>query len=482
VTWRRPLGVRAHLLAAMVALALTSVAATALLINRTVDIELARFAERDLQLAADDAAVTAAAARREAGGWTQRSVRALRTVARSRGDTIALVGVDGRPVDGSPSVARSQAARAAVIVHGRLVGTVIATPTAHAGTAGAAERMDRQLQGRMDELLLEAGVVAGVLGLLLAFIVALRMARPLERLTDVARQMEEGHIETRAQGSGGGREMTRLAHTMDRLAAALRRQDELRRATAADVTHELRGALVGLVARIETLQDGLAEDPKAVLARMEGDVRRVRRLVGDVDLLVEAQRPSLLMDKRPIDLGELVLAAVERFGDHCRARCIELTTAVTPVSVRGDPARLAQALDNLLSNAMRYTDPGGRVAIRVAGRGDEAAIEVADSGIGIAPEHLAHVFDRFWRAGTAKERAPDGSGVGLAVVSEIVVGHGGRVDVASRPSRGSTFTVVLPVSTPAPAAAVALPGHAGVEAPRAPARAADGSGSFARIT
>jgi two-component system sensor histidine kinase BaeS len=463
----------------MMALALASVAATALLINRTVDVELARLAEGDLQLAADDAARTAAAVRREAGGWSQRSVRALRTVARSRGDTIALVGVDGRPVPGSSSVVPSQGRRAPVIVDGRLVGTVIATPAGHARTAGPAERMDRQLQGRMDGLLLEAGVAAGVLALLLAFVVALRVARPLERLTDVARQMEEGHIETRAQGSGGGREMTRLAHTMDRLAAALRRQDDLRRATAADVTHELRNALVGLVARIEVLQDGNAGEPKAVLERMEGDVRRVRRLVGDVDLLVEAQQPALLMDKREIHLGELVRSAVERFQDQCRARCIELTTVVAPVSVHGDPARMAQVLDNLLSNAIRYTDAGGRVAIRVAGHGDDVAIEVADSGIGIAAEHVAHVFERFWRAGQAKERAPDGSGVGLAVVSEIVVAHGGHVEVASRPSRGSTFTVLLPVCAPARAAALAPPGHARPGPVDVPARAAGRSGTFA---
>lgn len=299
------------------------------------------------------------------------------------------------------------------------------------------------------------------------------MARPLERLTRVAGRMEAGDIEARAAGSGGGREVTALAQTMDRLAAALRRQDELRRATAADVTHELRNALVGVVARIETLQDGVAGDERAVLERMERDARRVHHLVDDIGLLVAAQRPSLLVDTRDVDLSDVVGAAVERHEDSFRARSIALSAAVAPVSVPGDAGRLGQVLDNLLSNAARYTNPGGTVHVRLVRRGDRAAIEVADSGIGIAPEHLARVFDRFFRARAAAERVPEGSGVGLAIVSEIVAAHGGRIDVDSRPGEGSTFTVLLPAPPSAP-------GNPGTRAAtrarvslRAPARAAD---------
>jgi two-component system sensor histidine kinase BaeS len=466
--------VRAYLLAAMVALGLTSVAATALLINRAVDSELTTFAERDMQLAADDAADTASALYLEEGTWSPRSVRALRTVAHGRGDVIALLGRDGDPVPGSPA-ASPDGRRAKVVAGGRVVGTVIASRAQGAPMPAPATRLDQRLRGRMDELLLEAGLAAGLVALLLASVVALRMARPLERLTEVARRMEAGHIETRATGSGGAREIARLARTMDRLAAALRRQDELRRATAADVTHELRGALVGVVARIEMLQDGVAGDPHAALRRMQGDVSRVHRLVDDVDLLVDAQRPSLLMDRHPVALDDLLRAAVERCAAHAGARGIRLTASTAPAWVEADAGRLAQVVDNLLSNAIRYTDAGGRVAARVVPRGDTAVIEIADSGIGIAPEHLTHVFDRFWRARGASERAPDGSGVGLAVASEIVAAHGGRVDVSSRPGCGSTFTVVLPrgaAGAGAPGPAPARPVAAEAATSRAP-RVAD---------
>jgi two-component system sensor histidine kinase BaeS len=449
----RPVGVRTHLLAAMTVLALASVAISAVIINHAVDRELADFSRRDLRFSASNAAELAESAYLEAGGWSQRPVRALRTIARARGDAVVVLGSDGRPVVGSPASAKDWAdgERAAVVVHGRRVGTVIASHPRDGGVASAAKRLDRHLQGRMSGLLLTAGMFAGALALMLALLIALPVVRPLQRLTEAARRMGAGEIETRATGSGGGREMTRLAETMDRLASALRRQDELRRATAADVSHELRGALSGVLARVEALRHGLVADEQAALVRIETDAHRVRRLVDDVGRFAEAQRPALLVHKRPTDLDGIVHACVAGYADRCRALSITLTHRVGHARVEGDPERLAQVVDNLLSNALRYTDPGGRIAVTLAARGDEAVIEVADSGIGIAPEHVARIFDRFWRSPEARARAGEGSGVGLALLADLVRAHNGRVAVASEPGRGTAFSVFLPLAG-APAA------------------------------
>jgi signal transduction histidine kinase len=452
---RRPLGVRACLLGAMVALALLSVSSTAILATRAVDDGIEQFAERDLGFAAGEAADTAAAVYLEAGSWSRSSVGALRAVARTRGAAVAIVDLAGRPVPGSPAAPPSGGARTPVVVGGARVGTVIATHLPDGAIDGVAERVDHELDRHVDRLLESAGALAAVLGLGFALVLSLWMARPLERLTRVARRMEAGNIEARATGSGGGRELAELARTMDRLAASLRRQEERRRATAADVTHELRRALVGVVGRIELLQDGHAYDTAVTLERMAGDARRMHRLVDDVDLLVEAQRPALMVDTRRVDLGAIAGAAAERAEDACRLRGIALRTAIEPVTVEGDPVRLGQVVDNLISNALRYTDEGGRVALSVVVHGAEAVIEVSDTGIGIAPAHLRSVFDRFWRAPGASDRAPSGSGVGLAVVSEIVMAHGGRVEVASREGRGSTFSVLLPLAAPQPLGAPA---------------------------
>lgn len=334
-------------------------------------------------------------------------------------------------------------------------------------SAAQASRLHKRMDVPVNHLMLVAGGLAGLLGLVMALVLSLRMARPLERLTDVARRMEHGDLGARAEGCGGGREATELAHTLDRLATGLQNHAELRRATAADVTHELRGALVGLVGRIEILQDDDAEDRDAVLRAMAVDMARLRRLADDMDRLVDAQQPALMVERRPIDLAEVVRATAERHREACRTLSIALAVQTVSARVEGDRVRIGQVLDNLLANAIRYTDSGGRIDVRLECRGERAAVSVADTGIGIAPENISRVFDRFWRAPGAAARAPQGSGVGLAVVSDIVRAHGGRVHVASRPGLGTTFAVELALGDPAAAPRPVVP--AGV--PMALARA-----------
>ena len=436
----------------MIAVAVTAVGVTGLFVTRTVDAELAASARRDLRLSALSTAQTAAAVYVEAGGWTPRAMLALDTVARSRGDSIVVLGTEGRAVPGSPARRIAPGGvRAAVVVRGQRVGTVVA---AHRDRVGI---VDSQLAERIDRLLVRAALLAGTLALLVALGVGLRMARPLQRLTEVAGRMEAGELEGSAMRPGGSREMRKLARTMDRLAVALRRQDEVRRATAADVSHELRGALVGVFTRVDALQEGLVDDERATFAQLERDARRLRRLVHDVHRLTEAQRPALFLEKGPLALDDLVRERVSAHAEQFRARSIALTHTVAPARVVGDPERLGQAVDNLLSNALRYTDPGGRVTVTLDARGSEATITVADTGVGIAPEYLGRVFDRFWRAPGARARAAEGSGVGLAVVSELIRGHGGTVEVSSRPGDGTSFQVRLPLADEPAGVAPATP-------------------------
>ncbi len=227
---------------------------------------------------------------------------------------------------------------------------------------------------------------------------------------------------------------------------------------------------MGVVARVELLQDGVAQDERAVLAGLVADAARLHRLVDDVHRLVDAQEPALLVHRRPVDLGALARATARSHEEACAARSIALRVVVAPVRVDGDRGRLVQVLDNLLSNAVRYTDAGGRIVVRVRRSGPTAVLSVSDSGIGIAPEHLGRVFDRFWRAGAAVARVPEGSGVGLAVVSDIVRAHGGRVEAASPPGGGAAFTVSLPLGSHAQGARGVLRG-----APATPAEAGAGS-------
>jgi two-component system sensor histidine kinase BaeS len=450
----RPLGVRMHIGLAMVALAIVSVALAGLLMHSAADDELRSFGREDLEQTVRRLALTAQLEYEETGRWSPDFVRDLQAQESFEDHAVMLLDVGGLPVPGSVRKAPDDSRRLPVFARGERVGTVIAGHARGgyllAGQGASQRQLDAELEIKLDERRWESAGIAAVLALLLGLIVALRVSQPLHRVTAVARRMANGEIESRAVGSGGSRETQELARTLDRLAAALRRQDEVRRATAADVAHEMRNALVGVVGRLEAIQDGVVPDEKEALQRTARDARRVYQLVDDIAMLAEAQRPSLLVRKQPVDLHDLCAERVAAHIDRFRDRGVELEARLGRARVDGDPERLVQILDNLLSNALRYTDPGDRVTVALEVRRDQVVMQVADTGIGIAPEHIGRIFDRFWRAPASRDRAAEGSGVGLAVVRDLVIAQDGRIDVESRLGGGSTFSVFLRRADAAP--------------------------------
>jgi two-component system, OmpR family, sensor histidine kinase BaeS len=285
--------------------------------------------------------------------------------------------------------------------------------------------------------------LALIVALASASLISVTLVRPLRRLTLASDRMQEGDLAARAE-LGGGAELAQLGSSFNRLAASLEREDELRRAAAADIAHELRTPVTGIVARIEAAQDGVMADPQANLAAMHEEALRLARLIEDVSQLAEAEKPELLVSKARVDIAPVARQRAEAHADFFRAKGILFERDVRPVAVHADASRLEQIVDNLLSNALRYTDAGGRVLLRVGHRGAHAVIEVSDTGIGIAEDELPRVFDRFWRSDRSRSRATGGSGIGLAVVRELVEAHGGDVGVESALGRGTLFRVMLP--------------------------------------
>lgn len=421
-------GLRSRLALALVGVAVLAVGLATFLSNRGLHPRVTASAEARLERSAEHFADIATTVYVEEGGWTPRAKRTLGHFAVLDGVRFRLDGALPEPAAMSP-----------VVVDGKRVGTIAVAPVG--GNLLTPE--EEHLQGSLNSLHLAAGAASVLGALLLAFLFAETLSRPLRRIRGAAQRIEEGDLTVRVE-PGGDSEMRAVGHALNRLAETLEHEEEIRKASVADLAHELRTPVSALLSRIEAAQDGVLADGAANLEAMHAETLRLARLLDDLARLADAERPGLLIEKRVLDLAELGGREGEAFGPLFATKGVDFATALEPASVQGDPDRLGQVVSNLLSNALRYTEPGGRVDLRVRREEEWAVLEVADTGLGIAPEDLKHVFKRFWRGEKSRSRATGGAGIGLAIVHELVRAHDGRIDVESKPGMGSTFRVSLP--------------------------------------
>jgi signal transduction histidine kinase len=249
-----------------------------------------------------------------------------------------------------------------------------------------------------------------------------------------------------ADGTTSGYVVVATDVTSEREAARL--QDEF----VSLVSHELRTPLTSVLGYLELLTDGtdpLSDEQREYLTVIERNARRQLRLVGDLLLTAQVDAGRFSSSPQHVDAGEIVSAAVVAAAPTAEAAGIDLVPSVTLTILDADPVRLAQAVDNLVSNAIKFTPSGGTVRLEVR-PGDDggAVVVVADSGIGIPPDELTQLTHRFFRASTATRRAIPGVGLGLSITKAVVDAHGGTLSVASTLGEGSTFTIALPATPP----------------------------------
>ena len=320
-----------------------------------------------------------------------------------------------------------------IVVHGRRVGTLqIADPLS---TVEDAQDSLLRTFALVGSLALALAVVAGLL-------LAGAIAAPLRRMARVAVAVDAGDLSLRAGAAAGGRgEVGVLAAAFDRMLARLERAFARQRDFVSDASHELRTPLAVLRAQVELLDRETDEQ-----RRREGTVTLLRRLdemdrlVADMLTLASAEA-GRLVEPQPIDLADFfedLRRDLPLFGERdFHLQAIEGT-------LHADPDRLTQVLRNLVRNAVSHTEPDDRVDVVARATGERLTISVSDAGLGIAPDHLAHVFERFYRAEESRSRDSGGSGLGLAIARAIVEAHGGRIWAESRPPSGTTISLELP--------------------------------------
>ena len=278
-----------------------------------------------------------------------------------------------------------------------------------------------------------------------------RALRPVSELTSAADHIvATGRLDARIVQDGSTDEVGTLVRSFNLMVSRLERSFTQQRQLLADTSHELRNPLTAIRANLEIIEgmDG-SDELYEVAGEARAEVLRMTRLVSDLLLLGQGDAAQAI-ERKIVDLAPLVERVAERAlmvspGHEIEARAVE------SVRVVGDADRLYQAIWNLVENALRYALASGRVRLSLQRRNGEAVIRVQDDGPGIAPEHQARVFERFYRVDPARSRRSGGAGLGLAIVRWVAEAHGGRVTLASQPGQGSVFEIALPVAPPTPA-------------------------------
>jgi two-component system sensor histidine kinase BaeS len=330
-----------------------------------------------------------------------------------------------------------------IVVNGQLVGVVTPNP--------------RSTFDQLAPTLLVVGLLlAGVGTTSAAFLIFGPVRRRLRSLEDAARKVGAGDLTARAREDGND-EVATLAHAFNRMTAdlaareaQLQSADRTRRLLLADVSHELMTPLTAMRGYLETLSmRGLVLDSETkdrYLSIINDETHRVERIVQDLLDLARMESAGDSLDVQDVPLEDLFGRVVARHGRDAEARGILLRTDIAPGAeiVSGDPMRLEQALQNLAANALRHTPQGGRVELTAEPGSQEIVLTVRDTGSGIDPAHVHHIFDRFYKADSSRPGEASGSGLGLSIVKAIVERHRGSISVANRPGEGIAFIIRLP--------------------------------------
>ncbi|MGB8647921.1 MAG: HAMP domain-containing sensor histidine kinase [Anaerolineae bacterium] len=292
--------------------------------------------------------------------------------------------------------------------------------------------------------------IAAALGI--AAIVGALLARsalaPIDRISETAHTITRARdLGRRIEAPGTSDEVGRLAATINEMLARIEELFKVEQRFVADVSHELRSPLTAVRGNLDLLRRGAAEDPQAreeALSAVDTEVARMSRMVADLLLLARADA-GVPIAHEPVELDTLLLDVYRQA--RMTANGVKITLgSEDQATVLGDRDRLKQALLNLVDNAVKYTPSGGEVKLSLEKGAEGVRLGVEDTGIGIAPEDMSHLFDRFYRVDKARARDAGGAGLGLAICKSVVDAHNGKITVESQTGKGSTFTIWLPYS------------------------------------
>lgn len=294
-----------------------------------------------------------------------------------------------------------------------------------------------------------AAIVATVTSLITSLFVARRITTPLRLMTQVARRISTGNYTERivVLPMHSSDELGQLASSINALAVTLEQTERRRLEVIGNVAHELRTPIATLEGYLEGLLDGVIEPTPQTWAMLHTEAGRLRHLVDDLQEVSRAEARQIPLSLQPVAPQHLIQTALEPLEGQFAEKGLDLQVHVPEnlPRVMADPARAVQVLTNVLVNALRYTPAPGRIDVTVSREKDKVAFRVSDTGIGLTPDQLTHIFERFYRVDKARSRALGGSGIGLTIALSLAQAMGGDIQVTSAGlGQGSSFTLTLP--------------------------------------
>jgi histidine kinase len=314
---------------------------------------------------------------------------------------------------------------------------------------GATSDLQKAIAGGVEQAVLVAFVVAGLVAVVASLVVAVWITRPLAHMAEVARRIADGRYGQRVEYRARD-EIGEFSEAFNQMAAKLEATEKLRAELLATIAHELRTPLTNIQGYMEGLLDGVVAEEPATYDMVRQEAGRLSRLVGDIQRLSRLEAGAERFDPQPIDPSAAIRIAEinlrPRFEDKGVTLSAEAPEGLPAVWV--DPDKLQQVLVNLLVNACWYTPPGGAVMVTASKTAHEVLFSVRDTGIGIPPDDLPHIFERFYRVDKSRSSVGGGAGIGLAVVKGVIEQSGGSIHVESVLGEGTTIIFTLPLARP----------------------------------